>query len=310
MRRLDVVLVPVVVAVIASACAADTTPLTTAPATEAVRLAASRLTPSTVPPLPDVGIPRTEFEAFDYENFDNPTIIDNPYLPFTPWTKLVYEGSTNEGEYLEHRVVYRVTDMTKVIDGIETLVIWALDYSAGELAETELAFFAQDNDGNVWRMGEHPEEYDQGALVDAPTWLAGLAGSYAGIAMRSDLAEGSPSYSQGWAPAVEFNDRALISGFVEQICVAAGCYEDVLIVDEFNDEEPGAFQHKYFAPGIGNMRVDWSGTDETREELELVSVSTLSGADRTVTRTAVLELEAHAYEISPDLYGLTEPING
>ena len=310
MRRLDVVPVLMVFAVIGSACAAATTPLTTAPVTEAVRLAASRPTPSTVPPLPDVGVPRTEFETFDYENFDNPTVIDNPYLPFEPWTKLVYEGFTNEGEYIEHRVEYRVTDMTKVIDGIETLVVWALDYSGGELAETELAFFAQDNDGNVWRMGEHPEEYDQGALVDAPTWLAGLAGSYAGIAMRGDLAEGSPSYSQGWAPAVEFNDRARIGGFSDETCVAAGCYETVLIVDEFNVEEPGAFQHKYFAPGVGNIKVDWSGTDETREELELVSISRLSGADKAVARTSVLELEAHAYEVSPDVYGLTEPING
>lgn len=309
MRRFDVVSVIGALVLMGSACAAETTPLTISPPSDAVRLAASKPTPSTVPALPDVGIPRTEYEMFDYQNFDNPTVIDNPYLPFTPWTKLVYEGSTDEGVFLEHRVVYRVTDMTKVIDGIETLVIWALDFSTGELAETELAFFAQDNDGNVWRMGEHPEEYENDALIDAPTWLAGLAGSFAGIAMPGDPIEGSISYSQGWAPAVEFSDRAIVGGFDDETCVAAGCYENVLIVDEFNVEEPGAFQHKYFAPGIGNIKVDWSGTDETHEELELVSVSQLSGADRTATRAAVLELEAHAYMISPDLYGLTEPIN-
>ena len=273
-----------------------------------MRLSASNPTPSTVPALPDVGIPRTEYEAFDRDNFDNPTVIDNEWLPLEPWTKLVFRGSTNEGELVQHRVVSIVTDMTKVIDGIETLVIWDRDYSDGSLAETELAFFAQDNDGNVWRMGEHPEEYEDGALIDAPTWMAGIAGSSAGVAMRSAPETGSVSYSQGWAPAVEFADRAVVGGFSDQTCVAAGCYDAVLVVDEFNVEEPGAFQHKYFAPGLGNIRVDWSGTDETREELELVSIIKLSGADLIVIRASVLDLEAHAYEISPDVYGQTDPI--
>ncbi len=311
MRRFDVAAYTgVVVLIMSAACAAESTPLTLAPVSESVRLAASDPTASTVMPLPEVEEPRTEFETLDPDRFSDPTVIDNPYLPFEPWTKLVYKGFTNELEVIEHRVVYTVTDMTKVIDGIETLVVWARDYSAGELAETELAFFAQDDDGNVWRMGEHPEEYDGGAFVDAPTWISGIAGAHAGIAMRGDPQEGSRSYSQGWGPAVEFIDRAVVGGFQDETCVVAGCYEDVLIIDEFNVEEPGAFQHKYFAPGIGNVKVDWSGSDEGREELELVSVTALNGADRAVTRVAVLELEAHAYEISPDVYGLTDPISG
>ncbi|MDF1597907.1 MAG: hypothetical protein P1T08_17645 [Acidimicrobiia bacterium] len=311
MRRFDVAAsTGVVVLIMSAACAAEPTPLTVAPVSESVRLAASQPTASTVMALPEVEAPRTEYETLDYDRFSDPTVIDNPFLPFKPWTKLVYKGFTNKFEMIEHRVVYTATDMTKVIDGIETLVVWARDYSAGELAETELAFFAQDDDGNVWRMGEHPEEYDAGALVDAPTWISGIAGARAGIAMRGDPQVGSTSYSQGWGPAVEFIDRAIVGRFSASVCVATGCYEDVLIIDEFNVEEPGAFQHKYFAAGVGNIKVDWSGTDEGREELELVSVVTLSGADRTVAREAVLDLEAHGYEISPDVYGLTDPISG
>ncbi len=309
MRRRNLALFGGALILIISACAADSTPFTTAAPSEAVRLVASSPSTTSVPALPEPGPVRSDYDVFGPDDFDNPTVIDNRYLPWDPWTRLVYKGFTNEGELIEHRVVYTVTDMTKVIDGIETLVIWARDYSAGELAETELAFFAQDNNGNVWRMGEHPEEYDTGAFVDAPTWLSGLAGARAGIAMQGNPQEGSISYSQGWGPAVEFIDRAAVGGFSDQMCVAAGCYEDVLIIDEFNVEEPGAFQHKYFAPGIGNIAVGWSGSDEGREELELVSVSKLSGADVTVARAAVLELEAHAYEISPDVYGLTQPIN-
>ena len=47
------------------------------------------------------------------------------------------------------------------------------------------------------------------------------------------------------------------------------CFEDVLVIDEFNVEEVNAHQLKYFARGVGNILVDWSGDDETQEELEL-----------------------------------------
>ena len=118
---------------------------------------------------------------------------------------------------------------------------------------------------------------------------------------------GTLSYSQGWDPGVEFIDRARVHQLGQQTCVAFDCYTDVLVIDEFNVEEPNAHQLKYFARGIGNVRVGWSGDDETREELELVSVEQLDQAALLDVRAAALALEAHAYEISPDVYGLTEP---
>ncbi len=246
--------------------------------------------------------------VFERGRFSNPTVIDNVYLPLTPGTQLVYEGTTNEGELLDHQVIITVTDLTKVIDGVETVVSWDLDFSDGELVEAELAFFAQDDDGNVWRMGEHPEEYEDGVLVDAPTWLAGIDGAKAGIAMLGDPVVGTLSYSQGWGPAVEFIDRAQVAEVRAETCVEADCYNDVLVINEFNLHEPGAFQLKLFAPGVGNVQVDWAGADETREELELVAIHQLDEAAMFDVRAAALELEASAYEISPDVYGLTQPL--
>lgn len=244
---------------------------------------------------------------FDHGNFGNPAVIDNPYLPLQPGTRYVYEGTTNEGELLEHQVVITVTDLTKVIDGVESVVTWDLDFSDGELVEAELAFFAQDDDGNVWRMGEHPEEYEDGEFVDAPTWLAGLEGAKAGIAMLGDPALGTLSYSQGWGPEVEFVDRGVVHQIGRPDCVEADCYADVLVVAEFNVLEAGAFQLKYFAPGVGNIRVGWTGTDTTQEELELVSVEQLDAAEMDEVRDEALALEAHAYEIS-EVYAETEPL--
>jgi len=42
-----------------------------------------------------------------------------------------------------------------MIAGVQTLVLWERDYIAGELGESEIAFFAQDNAGNVWELGEY-----------------------------------------------------------------------------------------------------------------------------------------------------------
>lgn len=246
--------------------------------------------------------------AFDHDNFDDSTVIDNQWLPMVPGTQLVYEGRTNEEHVLrEHRVVITVTDLTKVIDGVEAVVSWDLDFSNGELAEAELAFFAQDNDGNVWRMGEHPEEYEGGRFVGAPTWIAGVNGASAGISMLATPVVDGMSYSQGWAPDVEFIDRGVVQEVAAETCVAVGCFTDVLIVAEFNTEEANAWQLKYFAPDIGNVRVGWRGVDETQEELELVSVVRLDAIQLAEAREAALAVEAHAYVISPDIYGRTPP---
>jgi hypothetical protein len=94
------------------------------------------------------------YENFDRSNFSDPTNINNEWMPLTPRMQYVYEGTTlsDENEPLPHKVVIHVTDFTKVIDGLNTVVAWDLDYSDEQLVEAELAFFAQDNDGTLLNM--------------------------------------------------------------------------------------------------------------------------------------------------------------
>ena len=120
-----------------------------------------------------------------------------------PGTRYVYEGSTVEDDVhvVPHRVEINITDLTKVIGGIRSVVTWDLDYGDNELVEAELAFFAQDKEGNVWRMGEYPEEYDTGKMIANPSWMHGLQDSQAGIMMKADPQMGTPSYSEGLGPS-------------------------------------------------------------------------------------------------------------
>jgi hypothetical protein len=247
---------------------------------------------------------------FDRAEFDQSTDIDNKWFPLKPGTQFAYEGSSVVNKTREpHRVVFTVTDLTKVVDGVRTLVAWDRDYSADELTEAELVFFAEDNDGNVWQMGQYPEEYEHGKLVGAPTWIAGLKGARAGIAIRAEPRLGAPSYSQGYAPRpINYVDHGRGYRDGQKTCVRAGCYEDVLVTEEYEPSTPGAYQLKYYAPDVGNVRVGWRGAkEEERETLVLVDLVHLGQKDLAKAREEALALEKSAYGVSKDMYGKTPP---
>jgi hypothetical protein len=233
-------------------------------------------------------------------------------MPLKPGTQYVYEGTAIlEGEKSRsaRRVVSTVTDLGKVIAGVRTLVVWERDYTAGQLGETEIAFFAQDNAGNVWLLGEYPEEYENAKFVDAPTWITGQKGARAGIAMLANPRVGTPDYSQGFAPPpAEFNDRARVYKTGQRTCTPVDCYKNVLVTEEFEPGVPGAYQLKYYAPGVGNVRVGWRGAkEEEKEELALVGLKQLSPQALAKARKEALALDKRAYKNSKEVYAKTQP---
>jgi hypothetical protein len=125
--------------------------------------------------------------------------------------------------------------------------------------------------------------------------------------MRAAPAPGTPDWSQGLGPKVEYADRAKVRKAGEQTCVPVGCYEDVLVTEEWDAADPTARQLKYYASGVGNVRVGWAGTDEEKEVLVLTNVAQLSPAVLAATDNEALQLEQRAYQRSKDLYGRTAP---
>lgn len=258
----------------------------------------------------DAKAPAQNLETLDSGSFVRSTQIDNTWMPLKPGTRFVYEGTTieDDGTAVPHRIVVNVTDLTKMIGGVRTVITWDLDYSDGELVEAELAFFAQDSNGTVWRMGEYPEEYEEGKFVAAKPWLHGFEDARAGIEMLGDPQLGTPSYAQGWGPAVGWTDRGQVDQMGQRSCVPAGCYEGVLVIAEVSAAEPDAKQFKYFAPGVGNVRVGWGGaSDPTKETLELTRVEQLDARALAEVRASALELERSAYQRSKTVYAHTAP---
>lgn len=281
-----------------------------APAGSAPTSAAPPSTPfASAAPLAEKIDFANQLENFDPAQFSNPTKIDNPWFPLVPGTQFVYDGFTEStpGQRVAHRFVLTVSDMTKVVNGVRAVVVWDQDLQAGELVEAELAFFIQNNDGNIWHLGQYPEVYENGKFVETSVWIAGIDGARPGITIKKVPQLGGPTYSQGWSPTVPWTDRARVAQVGVRDCVPAGCYENVIVTEEFSREEPNAFQRKYYAPGVGNIRVDFTGQDATRETLELVSVTKLSPEALADARAKVLELEKNGYARSKDVYGQTAP---
>jgi hypothetical protein len=220
-------------------------------------------------PASDPKKPNDQLENMDPSKFDRPTVIDNKWLPLKPGTRYTYSGSTidDDGKLVPHTIVLNVTDLTKVIGGVRTLVTYDIDYTNKEIVEAELVFVAQDNEGTVWHFGEYPEEYDGKRVVKSPAWLHGIQGARAGIFMKANPQPGTPSYSQGWGPAVGWTDRGQVFKVGEKTKVRAGNYSDVLVIKESSREEgEDAYQLKYYAPGVGNVRVGWGGKKEKSKE--------------------------------------------
>lgn len=256
-------------------------------------------------------IPDSEFDIlpdYDPNNFGNSTLIDNQWFPIAPGTRFIYEGTTvEEGEEIPHRIIFTATDLTKEIAGIRAVVMWDRDFSDGELVEAEIALYAQDNDGNIWHFGQYPEEYEDGEVVATPAWLAGFEEAQPGITVKAEPEIGGMSYSQGWGPTVGWTDRARAVRFEDGICVPTGCYDGVLVTEETARDED-SFQLKYYAPGVGNIFVSYSGDDATKEILQLIEIVQMNEAEMAEARTEALALEARAYANVPTVFGATAPM--
>ena len=238
-------------------------------------------------------------------------VVDHPLLPLAPGTQRVFEGrSSATGAALPHRVTFTVTGLTKDVDGVRSAVVWDVDESDGALAETELAVFAQDEAGNVWNVGEYPEEYPGGVFRGAPsTWFAGVGDAEPGVHMLKQPAVGTPEYLQGWVPSIEFLDCAKIVRSGASVCVPAGCFRDVLVIHERSPLDPdGGIQVKYHAPGRGIVQIG-ALDDPEGETLVLTKFRRLTATELQAANREAHILDQRGMQCS-DVYAKTTPVAG
>jgi len=173
--------------------------------------------------------------------------VDNPYFPLTPGARWVYEGTTNEGS---ERVEIEVTDQTKEILGVTTVVVHDLAFIDGELVEDTVDWFAQDRQGNVWYMGEDTHEIKDGKPVSSRgSWEAGVDGAKPGIAMKAKPRVGETYRQEYYKGTAE--DMATVLGVHASGSVPYGAFDDAVKTKDFSPLEPKLVEHKFYARDVG-----------------------------------------------------------
>jgi len=145
-----------------------------------------------------------------------------------------------------------------------------------------------------------------GKLDGAPsTWIAGIARATAGVGMLSKPRVGTAAYLQGFAPKVDFRDCAQVVQTDQRVCVPVHCYHHVLVTEEWAPLEPdGGHQLKYYAPGVGNIKVGAIGGTNP-EVLQLSQLTRLNDKELAAVRGQVLAQDRRGYRVSPNVYGRT-----
>jgi len=192
-------------------------------------------------------------------------VIDNPYLPLLPGTHFIYEKEIDEGT---ERVDLFVTDQTKEILGVECVAVHDIESLDDEVVEDTIDWFAQDAHGNVWYFGEISISFEDGEIESLDgSWQAGRDGAKPGIIMRADPEEGD-FYRQEFLIG-EAEDVAEVLSLSAMVKVHYGAFERCLQTEESSPLEPGGFEHKFYAAGVGLvLELD----PESGERLELIDV--------------------------------------
>jgi hypothetical protein len=199
----------------------------------------------------------------------------NRYFPLTIGNRWTYRGG-NE------MVTIEIRNETKLIEGVRCLVVRDQVFVNGDLVEDTDDWFAQAKDGDVYYCGEEVKDFEtfdgdnprRAELVSTDgSFKVGRDEALAGIIFRGvptkgevyrqefslgnaeDVAEVlSTSYAFGTDPALdELVPRALMQVF---------CARDCVVTKDFSPLEPGVFERKYYAPGIGLILETNPGTGE------------------------------------------------
>ena len=240
---------------------------------------------------------------FNPANFVDPTLSTNPFHPLKPGTQWVYTGSTEVGSRtVPHGIVVTITDVIREINGVPTVAMLGESTDSGEISQTGMDYMALDKDGNVWILGGYNEDFEGGEYTNIDvSWLGSGEGQLVGILAPQQVTAATPGWFIGAAP----EEAGSIGQPVEvgvKTCVSFGCFDDVRVVQEGEIGAPDN-ENKYYAPGVGvidNRPLDASLHQDTFELLNLIQLTPRGLAEASQT---VLDLERHARQTAPKVFG-------
>jgi len=121
---------------------------------------------------------------FGAATFSNPTNVTSTYLPWAAETVRTFLADDPDDP---EKIVVERTDETRVVNGVECVVVRDRVYLGDLLIEDTFDWYAQDDQGNVWYMGEDTTAFeydDDGNLIGMDhegAWESGVDGALPGI---------------------------------------------------------------------------------------------------------------------------------
>ena len=185
--------------------------------------------------------------------FSDPTDIDNRYYPLTEFERCVLRGKEDGARV---RVVRTTLDRTKRFmhngEPVDAAVILDREFEDGELVERTYDYFAQDDRGTVWYLGEDVDEIEDGKVVGhGGAWLYGEDTNRMGVGMPANPQVGS-RWRHEDVPDGPFESDKVVA-ILGKATVRGKTYHDVLKVRELSKPGDG-YEFKLYAPRIGNIQ--------------------------------------------------------
>ena len=195
------------------------------------------------------------------DDFSNPRVIDHPYFPLIPGTVRRYD--VYEDDELIETIEIEILTLddeggTKTVNGVSVVVQRdRVSDVEGNVIEDTHDWFAQDDSGNVWYLGETVTNYnydDEGNFLGTDSggsfeW--GVDGAQPGILIPASPRIGD-SYRQEYYMD-EAEDIAAVVGMEVPIMVEGTTYSTLMTL-EWNPLEEDSNEYKYYAEGIGVIR--------------------------------------------------------
>ena len=185
--------------------------------------------------------------------FSNPRQIDNPYLPITTRTRCEHRGKDHDGT--RTRSVQTVLRRTKrfTVNGqrVDAVIVRDKAYANGRLVEIAFDYFAQSDDGTVYYLGEHVNNYENGKLKNHKgTWLLGKHTDVPGVAMPANPKTGDQFRFEDVPGVTAESNRVEETGMRGK--AAGRIHRNVIRIQEFIQPE-GEVEYKLYAPGVGKI---------------------------------------------------------
>jgi len=193
--------------------------------------------------------------------FSHPRDLTNSYLPLATLKQDILEGTEDGKKIRVERTALPDKHKTFKINGktVEAAVYEDRSWLNGELEEVATDYFAQDDAGTVYYLGEDVDEYTQGKVTSHEgAWLLGKDTQTPGVLVPAHPKVGDKFKSEVVSRKIAESD--VVISLSETVTVPAGTYQNCLKIEEHPAGE--GVEYKYYAPGVGVVREVPTGGDE------------------------------------------------